>query len=75
MSNWILCEDRVPDNEHDVLATYIDPHDDLIPRVLVMYYQENHWYYEFEKVPEAVKVVAWQPLPSPYNPEEKEAKQ
>lgn len=64
IGEWILCSERLPEEDTDVLI-YI-PHDG----VDMAYISDENWRYtrgdEFIGTVENLNVIAWQPLPAPY---------
>lgn len=65
---WILCKDRLPEEDKDVLIyTTYDGID-------MSYISDGVWRYtrgdEIIGTVEIVNITAWQPLPQPYKPQE-----
>ena len=61
-NGWIACSDRLPDVEADVLLSLrsIDVHTGFMSNTEGYFYVDGEGYVEFENV------LAWQPLPEPY---------
>ena len=64
---WIPCSERLPESKVDVLVWKDNMYS-------VAWYQEltKHWLSNDFSANESKNVIAWQPLPSPYKPEEKQ---
>lgn len=64
---WILCSERLPESKVDVLVWKDNMYS-------VAWYQEltKHWLSNDFSANESKNVIAWQPLPEPYKPEEKQ---
>ena len=65
-NGWIPCSERLPDAEADVLLSLrsLDIYVGFMANTEGMFYVEGEGYVEYENV------LAWQPLPAPYQPEE-----
>ena len=63
-NGWISCSERLPDVEADVLLSLrsIDVHTGFMSNTEGYFYVDGEGYVEFENV------LAWQPLPQPYQP-------
>lgn len=61
---WIPCSERLPDAEADVLLSLrsLDIYTGFRANTEGMFYVEGEGYVEYENV------LAWQPLPTPYQP-------
>lgn len=63
-SGWIPCSERLPENSHSVLICgepgYIDSG----------WYKDGRWWTGFSFADIRKDIIAWQPLPEPYRPEE-----
>lgn len=61
---WIPCSERLPDAEADVLLSLrsLDIYVGFMANTEGMFYVEGEGYVEYENV------LAWQPLPTPYQP-------
>ena len=64
---WILCSERLPESKVDVLVWKDNMYS-------VAWYQEltKYWLSNDFSANESKNVIAWQPLPEPYKPEEKQ---
>lgn len=60
---WIICEDRLPDIEADVLLSLrsLDIYTGFRTNTEGLFYVEGEGYVEYKNV------MAWQPLPEPFN--------
>lgn len=63
-NGWIPCSERLPDAEADVLLSLrsLDIYVGFMANTEGMFYVEGEGYVEYENV------LAWQPLPTPYQP-------
>ena len=62
---WIPVTERLPENSKNVLVTYtsFDMQEGNIRRgILIGYYAQGEWFFENS----SEEVVAWMPLPKPY---------
>lgn len=76
---WISVEDRLPEDDVNVLITYADIDDDQYVGIDITNYgyaylggnklDFKEWRSPFEYFGSNYKVVAWRPLPEPYRPE------
>ena len=76
---WILVEDRLPEDDVDVLVTYADIDDENYTDICITTYgyaylggnklDFKEWRSPFEYFRSNYKVIAWRPLPEPYHPE------
>ena len=79
---WISVEDRLPEDDVDVLVTYADIDDEEDADITITTYGNAHlgghkldfkeWRSPFEYFKGNYKVMAWQYLPEPYRPERSE---
>ena len=65
---WILCSDRLPENNGKYLVTYAD---DIVDNYVIV---RNFYNGRFEPMPYSEenlgrKAIAWMPLPEPYKPD------
>lgn len=60
VNRWIPCEEKLPEDEKDVLATYKGGN------IGVDFRHGGEWFWEDEE--EDYVVTAWRPLPEPYDP-------
>lgn len=67
-TGWILVEDKLPEEEQDVLATYIDNEE---TRIIPVNYARGTWFdCIFNYALNPLKVIAWCRLPKAYKPKE-----
>ena len=76
---WISVEDRLPEDDVDVLVTYADIDDEEYADITITTYGNAYlggnkldfkeWRSPFEYFKSNYKVMAWQYLPEPYHPE------
>ena len=81
-NGWILVEDRLPEDDVDVLVTYADIDDEEYADITITTYGNAYlggnkldfkeWRSPFEYFKSNYKVMAWQYLPEPYRPERSE---
>lgn len=67
---WILCSERLPDSDDFVVVTVLDEHGDTPYR-----YSDFGWYFDradcwIIDAEQRTDVIAWMPLPEPYQKEE-----
>ena len=80
---WIPIQDKLPEDDVDVLITYADIDDENYTDICITTYgyaylggnklDFKEWRSPFEYFRSNYKVIAWQPLPEPYHPEATEA--
>ena len=64
---WILCSERLPEDNSDILVTYVEKDE---KRIAPVNYGCGTWFdCFFNKVLDQVGVLAWMPLPEPYEAE------
>ena len=78
-NGWISVEDRLPEDDVDVLVTYADIDDEEYADITITTYGNAYlggnkldfkeWRSPFEYFKSNYKVMAWQYLPEPYRPE------
>lgn len=76
---WISVDDKLPEDDVDVLITYADIDDENYTDICITTYgyaylggnklDFKEWRSPFEYFRSNYKVIAWQPLPEPYHPE------
>ena len=76
---WIPVQDKLPEDDVDVLITYADIDDENYTDICITTYgyaylggnklDFKEWRSPFEYFRSNYKVIAWQPLPEPYRPE------
>lgn len=76
---WIPVQDKLPEDDVDVLITYADIDDENYTDICITTYgyaylggnklDFKEWRSPFEYFRSNYKVIAWQPLPEPYSPE------
>ena len=76
---WIPVQDKLPEDDVDVLITYADIDDENYTDICITTYgyaylggnklDFKEWRSPFEYFRSNYKVIAWQPLPEPYHPE------
>lgn len=72
LRDWTPCaeglpEERSNDQSDDVLICYVNKHGMHLVSTGWYWSEQKHWYQTNGDVP--VEVIAWQPLPDPYNPD------
>ena len=81
---WIPVEERMPEDDIEVLITYADRQDEKETDIAITTYgyatlgghklDFKEWKSPFMYFKGNYKVIAWQPLPEPYRPERREEK-
>ena len=74
---WIPVSERLPDTDNEVLCWYEYYHwseEKILPEYGIGQYIDNKWYGEVG-VGRDVRVIAWMPLPKPYEPQERSDKE
>lgn len=76
---WISVDDKLPEDDVDVLITYANIHDENYTDICITTYgyaylggnklDFKEWRSPFEYFRSNCKVIAWQPLPEPYHSE------
>ena len=76
---WIPVQDKLPEDDVDVLIAYADIDDENYTDICIATYgyaylggnklDFKEWRSPFEYFRSNYKVIAWQPLPEPYRPE------
>lgn len=79
---WIPIQDKLPEDDVDVLITYADIDDENYTDICITTYgyaylggnklDFKEWRSPFEYFKTNYKVIAWRPLPEPYRPERSE---
>ena len=79
---WIPVQDKLPEDDVDVLITYADIDDEIYTDICITTYgyaylggnklDFKEWRSPFEYFRSNYKVIAWQPLPEPYRSERSE---
>ena len=63
-SHWIPCSKRLPEENTDILVTYVDGEE---ARIIPVNYGRGTWFdCIFNSALDSLKVIAWMPLPEPY---------
>lgn len=63
-SEWIPVSERLPEEDTDILVTYVHGKE---VRVIPVNYGRGTWYdCIFDSALDSLKVTAWMPLPEPY---------
>lgn len=70
-NRWIPVEERMPDKGKDVLVTYIGYNSGGRFSNGTAYYDFEKWWWSVTDSIVKVKIIAWMPLPEPYQGEEK----
>ena len=61
---WIPCSERSPEENTDILVTYVDGEE---TRIIPVNYGRDTWYdCIFDAALDPLKITAWMPLPEPY---------
>ena len=64
---WIPCSERLPEENTDILVTYVDGEE---TRIIPVNYGLGTWYdCIFDAALDPLKITAWMPLPEPYREE------
>lgn len=81
-NGWISVDDKLPEDDVDVLITYADIDDINYTDICITTYgyaylggnklDFKEWRSPFEYFKTNYKVIAWRPLPEPYRPERRE---
>lgn len=76
---WIPVEERLPEDDIEVLVTYADIDDEQYTDIVITSYGHTYlggnkldfkeWRSLFKYFKSNYKVLAWRPLPTPYSPE------
>lgn len=62
--HWIKCSERLPEEDTDILVTYVDGEE---ARIIPVNYGRGTWFdCIFNSALDSLKVIAWMPLPEPY---------
>lgn len=62
--HWIKCSERLPEEDADILVTYVDGEE---ARIIPVNYGRGTWFdCIFNSALDSLKVIAWMPLPEPY---------
>ena len=79
---WIPVQDKLPEDDVDVLIAYADIDDENYTDICITTYgyaylggnklDFKEWRSPFEYFRSNYKVIAWQPLPEPYRPERRD---
>ena len=68
-TDWIPCEERLPNNAGMYLATYVYENMKIVE---IMFFDGKNYYYPDDMLgisKKFIEVIAWQPLPAPYKKE------
>ena len=72
VGEWIPVEERLPKQWEPVLVTYINVFNEFLCDDCAMINENGNWIWCFDESLVELQIIAWQPLPKPYEVRENE---
>lgn len=72
IGEWIPVEERLPKQREPVLVTYINVFNEFLCDDCAMINENGNWIWCFDESLVELQIIAWQPLPKPYEVRENE---